>query len=126
MRILLIVLAIAVAFISYSMYEWRRRSSVEAAQRDLTSLMLALQGFSAANGRYPTAGEGFEVLYNSPNNGIGSVIRGSLKTCDPWDHAYIYHRTAFARKVQIQVISMGPDGMAGTFDDIIVIVGIEE
>ena len=44
------------------------RSNRDIAVSQLCSLMLALDGFTASNGRFPTSAEGFEILFNSPSD----------------------------------------------------------
>ncbi len=74
------------------------RAKVEA---DLKALDTALKMFEAEQGHIPSQEEGFSVMeIDAPT--------------DPWGNPYVYERTG----TRYKVYSKGPDGQAGTPDDV--------
>jgi len=90
----------------------RARSDINMA------LSLALDLFEQDVGRYPTADEGLQALVEDPGvpGWKGSYLKGGLKD-DPWGNPYSYSLPA-DEGGQYRITSAGPDGQAGTGDDI--------
>ena len=93
-----------------------------AARRDLAMLQLALEAFEQETGRSPTAAEGLGALMNRPAgvpNWGGPYLRPKdFQSIDPWARPYIYAPPVAPSRGPV-VMSLGPDGKAGTGDDIV-------
>ena len=85
---------------------------VLAAQRNVDTLRVALDRFRRDCGRYPTEEEGLEALVWCRIPGWKRYI--IWVGTDPWDRPYQYTRT----NDLAVVFSCGPDGRAGSSDDI--------
>jgi general secretion pathway protein G len=90
-------------------------SEIEKAGHELTVLRVALERFERDCGRYPTTEEGLKALVQKPD-GVeewgGFYV--TLVTPDPWHHPYVY-RCVDGR---FALLSLGPDGVENTKDDI--------
>ena len=86
---------------------------MDTAQRNLDKLRIAIERFRRDCGRYPSNEEGLEALVW--NQGLPGWKRYVVWVGpDPWGHQYFYYST---NGVAV-VFSCGPDGQAGTSDDI--------
>jgi general secretion pathway protein G len=89
-----------------------------AARADIQQLRLGLDSFNQDVGRYPTATEALGALVAAPpglSNWRGPCLRRA--PTDPWNRPYVYVPAAGSSPPI--VISAGPDGKPGTFDDIL-------
>jgi type II secretion system protein G len=96
-----------------------RREAVTRADRDLAGLTLALEALEVDNGFFPKSATGLKALLNRPPEArvwMGPYIMTIPQ--DPWGHAYIYVSPGQHRPNYFDLSSMGPDGHAGTEDDI--------
>lgn len=91
----------------------RKTPAMEAAN-DLGVLSIALNRFKADIGRYPTTEEGLQALINNP--GLKNWPRAyvNLIRPDPWHKHYVYS----SNEEVFILLSMGPDKMENTADDI--------
>jgi general secretion pathway protein G len=90
------------------------------AKADISgSLSLALDLFDQDVGRYPTADEGLKALVEDRNiaGWRGPYLKGGLKA-DPWGQPYYYEVNSNLPRHYV-LKSAGPDGQAGTDDDIL-------
>lgn len=97
-----------------------RESSAKeiAAKTDLAELGAALNMFEVDTGRYPTTEEGLRALVEQPSDARdwhGPYIKMLPK--DPWGNSYIYCQPGTGGE-DIELSCPGPDGVAGTADDI--------
>ena len=81
-----------------------------AANLDTTNLFSALRLYKLDNKQYPTQAEGLQVLTRSPKPYLNRL------PVDPWGRPYQYLNPG--KRGEIEVFSSGPDGQAGTEDDI--------
>lgn len=82
--------------------------------KNLQVLRTALACFRRDCGRYPTPAEGLKALYLPPRlAGWKGPYIAALKP-DPWRHDYQYA----CSNETVTLFSAGPDGLAGTADDI--------
>ncbi len=83
-------------------------------QRELTVIRTALEWFRTHCHRYPTTEEGLKALVLDP--GVKDWKGHYLESLPPdlWGHPFLYS----ALEDTVQLSSMGPDGKAGTTDDI--------
>jgi general secretion pathway protein G len=81
-----------------------------AANLDTTNLLSAVRLYKLDNKQYPTQAEGLRVLTASPKPYLERLPD------DPWGRPYQYLNPG--KRGEIEVLSSGPDGLAGTEDDI--------
>ena len=88
------------------------------ASSDAFILERAVYTFKDATGRFPTGAEGLVVLTGpapSAPTWQGYYLGKNLLT-DPWGNAYLYVPATGSSPPK--VLSLGPDGVSGTPDDI--------
>ena len=93
------------------------RAQRAAAAADLANLSVAIESFRQDCGRYPTAVEGVSALSVQPPQ-LPGWHGPYLKrpAVDPWGKGYVYIPPAGSNPQQL--LSAGPDGRAGTADDV--------
>ena len=80
--------------------------------------MAALETYDEDAGTFPTTAQGLAALAHPP-----AGVHGWHLPCldrvpvDPWGHAYVY-RSPGAGGADYDLFSCGPDGVAGTADDV--------
>ncbi len=92
-----------------------RNGKITQAMKSVDAFAEALGRFKFHCGVYPTAEEGLEALALKQSRypgWIGPYIKKMVP--DPWKHAYVYEPT----NEPPVVLSLGPDGLRGTADDI--------
>ena len=93
-----------------------RDGDIVRAERSVASLAEALGRFKFHCGVYPTAEEGLAALANKYSTHAGWIGPYVEKiNPDPWKRPYVYEPT----NDPPVVLSMGPDGVRGTADDIV-------
>ncbi len=96
------------------------RARIRAAETQIKALQAALGTFDVHVGRFPTSDEGLQALVENPDGNqdwAGPYLMSRAIPEDPWHHAYVYD-PAGVRGVGYDLFSPGPDGSAGTEDDI--------
>jgi general secretion pathway protein G len=89
-----------------------------AAKTDISNTKTALDAFETDCSRYPTSDEGLQALVNKPGDLQGWTHAYLDKVpVDPWGHNYIY-RCPGTNGTDFDLVSMGPDGVEGTADDL--------
>ena len=87
----------------------------------LRRVQTGLVHFRLDTGRFPTGQEGLAALVNRPAGLAGwkGPYLDQIQN-DPWGRPYVYNATAAAHHMSFgsHVSSRGPDGVAGTADDI--------
>jgi hypothetical protein len=94
------------------------------ARKDLNDLRLALLCFGADNGEIPSAASAARSLVSQPAGMFfwqGPYIR-SLPA-DPWGRPNVYTVVSSPDGLGVAAYSKGPDGLAGTNDDIHPVLG---
>ncbi len=87
-------------------------------RKSVDALAVALGRYRYHVGEYPSTEEGLENLASKTvkhKGWNGPYIRQVVK--DPWKHDYVYHRNGEGENPTLY--SKGPDGIAGTTDDIL-------
>lgn len=97
-------------------------ANVSKVVADINSYEQGLMSYRTNAGNYPTTEQGLQALVEKPTAKpipkryqAGGYIQGLKK--DPWGNDYIYKRPSEHGK-KYDVYSVGPDGEAGTCDDI--------
>ena len=119
---MLLVLGIlaTLAAIVYPKFAGRsEQAKITAAKAQIGSIKTALDAFEVDNGYYPKSGN-LNALYEQP--GDASSWRGPYLDkgipLDPWSNPYIYEYPGRHNVNGFDLMSAGPDGRAGTDDDI--------
>ena len=93
-----------------------RDGNIVRAEQSVAALAEALGRFKFHCGVYPTAADGLAALANKYSTHAGWIGPYVEKiNPDPWKHPYVYEPT----NDPPVVLSMGPDGVRGTADDIV-------
>ncbi len=101
----------------------KAQKAQENVRKDLHTLAIALGRYRYHTGFYPTTEQGLEQLAvkkltrKDPVEGWNGPYIRQLKP-DPWGHAYVYAENGEGEPPALY--SLGPDGAAGTTDDILV------
>jgi general secretion pathway protein G len=97
------------------------QARITAARTQLATFATALDAFEVDNGYYPKGSDGLKDLIIQPRdapNWKGPYLRATEIPLDPWGNPYIYECPGRHNPSGYDLMSMGPDGRAGTEDDI--------
>lgn len=119
MLLVLVILA-TLAAIVYPKFTGRtEQAKITSAKSQIASISLALNSFEVDNGYYPKSGN-LNALIEQPNdatNWRGPYLDKGIPS-DPWNNAYVYDYPGKHNANGFDLSTMGPDGRAGTDDDI--------
>ncbi len=124
MLVVVVIIATLAAMIIPRFAGRTEEAKSSAAAADIASnLSSALDLYELDNGAYPTTEQGLAALRVAPTSpplppkwkGPYLKKRGAL--LDPWGHAYVYVSPS-THGMDYDLSSWGPDGTAGTADDI--------
>jgi len=117
--LVLVILVILGTMAGLAVNTSRKQAFKTNAQAQITMFADAIAHFEFAVRRYPTTQEGLSSLRTSPGSSVsrwnGPYINKDIPD-DPWDNPYQYT----ASDGSYTITSNGPDGAAGTEDDITV------
>jgi general secretion pathway protein G len=119
MLLVLVILGVLAAIVYPKVANRGMEARIRSAQVQIAAFKTALDMFEVDNGYYPKGQAGLQALVIRPSdaqNWHGPYLDNIPK--DPWQNDYIYdcpgkHNSSF------DIMSMGPDGRAGTEDDIV-------
>lgn len=100
------IIGLLMAAVGVSVVEVYRAARIDTAKTDIVAVHNALKTHFVKVGRYPTNQEGLAAL-------VVSRVFDKLPK-DPWGHDYVYELAGERPEVR----SWGPDGAAGTNDDL--------
>jgi general secretion pathway protein G len=119
MLLVLVILATLAAIVIPKFAGRSQQAKVTAAQSQISSIELALDAFEVDNGYYPKTGA-LNELTDAPAGANGwkgpYLVKGV--PLDPWGNAYTYDYPGKHNPSGYDLMSAGPDGRAGTDDDI--------
>lgn len=101
-----------------------RESRIAATRAALAQLSIALALYEIDNGIYPSTDQGLEALMKKPEtdppakNWKGPYLAGKALPKDPWGRPYSYKFPGDKNTTGFDLFSAGPDGKAGTDDDV--------
>ena len=118
----LVLAAICAAFLFLATPKTGSRTVVRdsATQFDLAAFKTAINQFEIDTGQYPAGSNGLLQLLHQPTgetNWHGPYLDKMPK--DPWNHDYVYQCPGKHNPDSFDLFSVGPDGRAGTDDDIV-------
>jgi general secretion pathway protein G len=119
--LVLVILGILAALVLPKFSGRTEQARMTAAQTQISTFKTALDAFEVDTGNYPRGADGLQQLVIAPpdvQNWRGPYLNGELPL-DPWGHAYIYEFPGRVNPSGYDIISAGPDGQAGTDDDIV-------
>jgi general secretion pathway protein G len=119
--VVIVILGILASMVVPNLMGSQERANMQKAVSDVTALETSLSLYKMDNYDYPTTEQGLEALVNQSD--IDPEPRrfpedGYIKRLpkDPWGNEYVLLNPGEQSKMD--VFSVGPDGEAGTEDDI--------
>ncbi len=112
--VVMVIIGLLVALVGPNVMGRAEKAKPQAARVQIENLASALEMFKLDVGRYPTEEEGLAVLREEPPDMArwdGPYLRKRVPK-DPWDRAYVYHRSGR----EFEVLSYGADGATGGSD----------
>jgi general secretion pathway protein G len=119
--LVLVILGILAALVLPKFTGRTEQARTTAAQTQISTFGTALDAFEVDTGTYPRGQDGLAQLISQPGdatNWRGPYLKSDIPL-DPWGHAYIYEFPGKTNPTGYDIRSMGPDGQAGTGDDIV-------
>lgn len=117
MLLVLVILATLAAIVYPKISGRSEQARVTAAQTQIANIKQALDHFEIDNGFYP---RGLDALLTAPGDATswrGPYLEKGVPL-DPWNNAYLYEYPGKHNTSGPDLSSAGPDGRAGTTDDI--------
>jgi general secretion pathway protein G len=114
--VVIVILGILAALIVPKVMSRPDEARIAATRQDIGSIIQALKLYKLDNMRYPTTEQGLEALVKKPSsapippNWKGNGYLEKLPK-DPWGNRYQYLQPGL--RGEIDVISLGADGVAG-------------
>jgi general secretion pathway protein G len=119
--LVLVILGILAALVLPKFSGRTEQARITQAVTQISTFGTALNSFEIDTGSYPRGQDGLRQLLVAPPDITG--WRGpyllSDIPLDPWGRAYIYEYPGRVNASGYDIISMGPDGQAGTADDVV-------
>lgn len=119
--VVIVILGILASLVVPNLMGNKDQADHQKAVSDIVALENALDMYKLDNGRYPTTDQGLNALITKPdsepvprNYKAGGYIK--RLPADPWQNEY--QLLSPGEHGNIDVFSVGPDGQAGTDDDI--------
>ncbi len=119
MLLVLAILALLAGIALPKLTGSKERANVSAAKTQISAFGTALDMFEVDNGHYPKGKGGLNDLVTQPRDAQNWHQYLDNVPLDPWGHPYIYECPGRHRPNSYDLSSMGPDGRAGTDDDIV-------
>ena len=119
MLLVLFILATLAAIVIPKMAGRSQQAKITAAKSQINSIEMALDSFEVDNGYYPKTGALNDLIDQPPNtpDWKGPYLVKGIPV-DPWGNPYSYEYPGKHNASGYDLMSMGPDGRAGTDDDI--------
>jgi general secretion pathway protein G len=117
--LVLVILGVLAAIVVPKFAGRTEQAREAAAKTQLSTFGTVLDAFEVDNGYYPKGKSGLNDLVAAPRdakNWRGPYIKEVPK--DPWGNDYVYECPGKNNPSSYDLYSMGPDGRAGSEDDI--------
>jgi len=121
MLLVLVILSTLAAIVYPNLTKQSLRGRITATKAQIEAFRSALAQFEMDNDRFPSGRNGLIELVQRPRdarNWHGPYLDKRLPPKDPWGNDYIYVCPGSHNPALYDLSSMGPDGIAGTDDDI--------
>src|SRR5439155_393933 len=118
--LVLVILSILAAIVVPKFSGRTEQARMTAAQSQISTFGTALDAFEVDNGYYPRGKNGLVDLVQPPRDAQswkGPYLKSDIPL-DPWQHPYIYECPGKHNPTSYDIMSMGPDGRAGSEDDV--------
>ena len=119
--LVLVILGILAALVLPKFTGRTEQARITAAVTQISTFGTALDAFEVDTGSYPRGQDGLNQLLVQPadvTNWRGPYLKSDIPL-DPWGHAYVYEFPGRVNPRGYDIVSMGPDGQAGTPDDVV-------
>jgi general secretion pathway protein G len=119
--LVLVILGIFAALVLPKFTGRTEQARVTAAQTQIAVFGTALDAYEVDTGSYPRGQDGLTALVAQPNDVTGwrgPYLKSDIPL-DPWGHPYIYEYPGRVNPTGYDLRSAGPDGQAGSNDDVI-------
>jgi len=119
--LVLVILGILAALVLPKFTGRTEQARVTAAQTQISTFGTALDAFEVDTGSYPRGQDGLAQLLVPPadvTNWRGPYMKSDIPL-DPWGHTYVYEFPGRVNAAGYDIRSAGPDGQAGSADDIV-------
>ena len=121
MLLVLVILSTLAAIIYPSMSKHALRARITTTKTQMQLLHSALSQFEMDNDRYPPGRNGLLELVQRPRdarNWHGPYLEKKVIPKDAWGRDFIYECPGKHSPESYDILSLGPDGLEGTEDDI--------
>ncbi len=118
--LVLVILGILAAIVVPKFSGRTEQARETAARTQIATFGTALDSFEVDVGYYPKGRNGLGDLFTQPRDAQswrGPYIKNEIPK-DPWQNDYVYECPGKNNTSAYDIVSMGPDGRAGTEDDI--------
>lgn len=119
--LVLVILGILAALVLPKFTGRTEQARVTAAVTQISTFGTALDAYEVDTGSYPRGQDGLQALITPPGdvtNWRGPYLKNDIPL-DPWNHPYLYEFPGKLNPNGYDLRSAGPDGQAGTGDDIV-------
>jgi general secretion pathway protein G len=122
MLLVLVILATLAAIVLPMFAGRSEQAKRTAAETQIAGFSTALDAFEVDNGYFPKGDDGLLELLEEPDsatNWHGPYLKQEQQIpVDPWGNPYIYEAPGKNNTYSYDLSSVGPDGRAGTEDDV--------
>ncbi len=119
--LVLVILGILAALVLPKFTGRTEQARMTAALTQISTFGTALDAYEVDTGSYPRGQDGLSQLISAPSDVTGwrgPYLKSDIPM-DPWGNAYIYEFPGRINPSGYDIRSMGPDGQAGSADDIV-------
>ena len=116
MLLVITIIGILAALVIPKMVGRSEQARLAAAHADISSIKTALDAYEVDNGFYPKSLQDLIQQPNNARNWHGPYLENL--PVDPWNNPYVYAFPGRHTPNGFDLSSVGPDGKAGTEDDI--------
>ena len=119
--LVLVILGILAALVLPKFTGRTEQARITAAQTQIATFGTALDAFEVDTGSYPRGSDGLAYLLVQPADVTGwrgPYLKSDIPL-DPWGHPYVYEFPGKSNPSGYDIRSAGPDGQAGSADDIV-------
>ncbi|MEI6341832.1 MAG: type II secretion system major pseudopilin GspG [Verrucomicrobiota bacterium] len=118
--LVLVILGILAAIVVPKFAGRTEQARITAAESQIATFGTALDAFEVDVGRYPKGRNGLLDLVTAPRdaqNWRGPYMKNDIPK-DPWGNDYVYECPGKNNPSSYDLSSLGPDGRAGSEDDV--------